>query len=252
MPHDTQELEDQFFVQLARPRVLLELFDQLPGVYMYIKDSKSRYVRANRVVCDVIGVKNSCDVIGRSDFDFFPPAIAAQYIAEDQRVIASQKPLYNQVWFVPGKNGIPRLYLCNKLPLLDHQGAVAGIAGMKRPYEQTSDASSGYGRVLEALMFVSDHYHSQIEVSDLAETAQLSVSQLQREFSRLFGITPSLYIREVRVGAARHLLESSDRSLSDIAHACGFYDQSHFTRYFKVSTGLSPSKYRQRFQSIHK
>ena len=52
----------------------------------------------------------------------------------------------------------------------------------------------------------------------------MKVSQLQ------FGITPIRYLREVRIGVARHLLESSDVDLSQIAAKCGFYDQSHLIR----------------------
>ena len=125
--------QDQFFKQLARPRTLLDLFDSIPGVYMYIKDAESRFVRANRVVCDVVGAGHPDELIGHTDFDFFPPAIAAQYVAEDQRVITTGESLSDQVWMVPGKNGVPRLYLCSKIPLLDQEEKVVGIAGVKRP-----------------------------------------------------------------------------------------------------------------------
>ena len=60
--------QDQFFQQLAAPRTLLDLFDFLPGVYMYIKDVESRFVRANRVVCDVVGVANPDELIGTYRF----------------------------------------------------------------------------------------------------------------------------------------------------------------------------------------
>lgn len=243
-----QSIEEQFFERLAQPWSLLELFDQLPDVYMYVKDTKSRFVRANRVVCDVVGVNDVEEIRGFDDFKFFPPAIAAQYIAEDRRVIASKTPLYNQVWFVPGCNGLPRLYLCNKIPLLDKQNQVLGIAGMKRPYEPKADSSKGFGRAIDVLVFVTENYGNELEIADLADRAQISVSQLQREFSQLFGITPSRYIKEVRVGVARHLLQSSDLPLSEVALECGFYDQSHFSRSFKSSTGISPLKYRQRFK----
>ena len=45
---------------------------------MYIKDAESSFVRANRVVCDVVGAGHPDELIGHTDFDFFPPAIAAQ------------------------------------------------------------------------------------------------------------------------------------------------------------------------------
>jgi transcriptional regulator GlxA family with amidase domain len=103
--------------------------------------------------------------------------------------------------------------------------------------------------LLKIVAFVTDHYREAIEVADLAAEAGLSVSQLQREFSRQFGITPSSYVREVRIGMARHLLETSDLSVSRVALDCGFYDQSHFNHHFKTVTGLTPLKYRQRFRT---
>jgi len=241
--------QDQFFKELARPRTLLDLFDSIPGVYMYIKDAESRFVRANRVVCDVVGAGHPDELIGHTDFDFFPPAIAAQYVAEDQRVITTGESLSDQVWMVPGKNGVPRLYLCSKIPLLDQEEKVVGIAGVKRPYEYSADDSAGYSRLVRVISFIIDNHAKYIEVKDMAEHVHLSVSQLQREFSQNFGITPSRYLREVRVGMVRHLLESSDLSLTQIASECGIYDQSHRTRHFKASTGLTPLKYRHPFRA---
>lgn len=245
----TQQWASQFFEGLARPDEWFDLFDRLPGIYLYVKDAEGRFVRANQVVCDVVGVGGPADLVGRTDFDFFPPAIAAQYVAEDRRVIASDRPLVNQVWLVPGSDGIPRMFLCNKIPLHARGGAVVGIAGVKRPYEHTAGRVEGYSRLLKVVAFVTDHYREAIEIADLAAEAGLSISQLQREFSRHFGITPTNYVREVRVGMARHLLETSDLSVSRIALECGFYDQSHLNHHFKTLTGLTPLKYRQRFRT---
>lgn len=248
-PPNQEAIQDRFFKQLSRQRDLLDLFDSIPGVYMYIKDAESRFIRANRVVCDVVGVADPNNLIGKTDFDFFPPAIAAQYVAEDKRVITSGRPLANQVWMVPGQNGVPRLYLCNKIPLTNAKQKVVGIAGVKRPFEYSDDDSAGYSRLTKAIAFVTENYQREIEVGDIAEHVFLSVSQLQREFSNNFDITPVRYLREVRIGVARHLLESSDFSLAQIATECGFYDQSHLSRHFKSSTGLTPMKYRTRFRN---
>ncbi len=247
-PHDPAAWQSQFFKQLARPTTLLDLFDAIPGVYMYVKDSESRFVQANRVVCEVVGVGHPDEMIGNTDFDYFPPAIAAQYVVEDQRVITSGEPLSDQVWIVPGKGSVPRLYLCSKIPLYDRQGHVVGIAGMKRPYEYSGDESAGYSRLVSVIAFVTENYAQDIEVADMADHVHLSASQLQREFSKSFGISPMRYLREVRIGVVRHLLESSDLRLSQIAAQCGFSDQSHLSRHFKSSTGLTPLKYRQRFR----
>lgn len=239
---------DRFFRSLAQPDSLLDLFDPLPGIYLYVKDSAGCFIRVNQVVCDVIGVKSASEAVGRSDFDFFPPAVAAQYAAEDRRVISSGEPLSDQVWLVPDQRGFPHLYLCSKIPLFARDGSVAGLAGVKRPYEHTDAGPEGYGRLLKVVAYVSDHYAEPIEVAQLAAHVELSVSQLQREFARYFRITPTAYIREVRISVARHLLETSDSTIADIALSCGFSDQSHFSHRFRQLTGLTPLRYRQRFR----
>ncbi len=239
------ESQDEFFASLAKPIALLDLFEFLPDVYMYVKDLEGRYMRVNRVACQVMGAADQSAVFGKNDFDFFPPAVASQYVEEDRRVIEVAKPLTNQVWLVPGAAGVPRWYLCNKIPLFDREGRVVGIAGVKRPYEHAGAAPTGYARLLKVVEFVTERFGQPIEVSELANLVDLSVSQLQREFGRLFGITPVQYIREVRVGVACHLLETSSQTLTNIAVHCGFYDQSHFTRTFKRAVGVAPSQYRE-------
>ena len=243
----TAAWQKAFFNSLGEPFALLELFEYLPLVYMYVKACDGRYLRANQVVCGVVGVQNDDEMIGKTDFDFFPPAIAAQYVDEDRRVIESAAPLTDQIWLVPDNNGIPQIYSCTKIPLFDQKQAVIGIAGVKRPYEQSATAAGAHARLLKVVEFVTTHFGEEIAVADLAEQANLSASQLHREFSRCFGITPNHYIREVRIGVARHLLESDQRTMAEIAAQCGFYDQSHFSRQFKTSTGLSPLQYRKRF-----
>jgi AraC-like DNA-binding protein len=244
-----EQLARRFFASLERPDELFDLFDPLPGIYLYVKDCDSRFMRGNQVVCDVVGVASPAELVGRTDFDFFPPAIAAQYLAEDRRVLAADKVLANQVWLVPGSDGVPHLYLCNKIPLHGRDGKVVGIAGVKRPYEHSAGKLEGFSRLLNVVAFVTEHYPETIEVTDLASHAGLSVSQLQREFAKHFGITPTNYIRQVRIGMARHLLETSDSSVSQIALDCGFYDQSHFNHHFKTLTGLTPRRYRERFRA---
>ena len=247
----TELWRSRLFDRIENPLDCLDLFDFLPQVYMYAKAADGRYLRANRVVRRVMGVQCESQIIGKSDFDFFPPAIATQYVEEDRRVIAAKAPLTDQIWLVPNSNGVPQIYSCNKIPLFDKKGTVIALAGVKRPYEDADVADAGHGSLLKVVQFVTTHYGEEIVVADLAKKASLSSSQLHREFGRLFGITPNHYLREVRVGVARHLLESTQQSIAAIAAETGFYDQSHFTRQFKLSTGLTPTAYRKAFSPFH-
>ena len=62
-------------------------------------------------------------------------------------------------------------------------------------------------------------------------------------------VTPSRYLASLRVNRARHLLETTDLSISDIAQTCGFYDHSHFVRVFRRERGVTPGEYRQQHRS---
>ncbi|MFK8112156.1 MAG: helix-turn-helix domain-containing protein [Rubripirellula sp.] len=244
---EIQQWRSHVLESLINPVGFLDLFEFLPQVYMYVKAADGRYLRVNHVVCRVMGVQCESEVVGKTDFDFFPPAIATQYVDEDRRVIESAQTLRDQVWLVPNSDGVPQIYSCNKIPFFDKQGKVTALAGVKRPFEHSDTIPAGHGRLMKVVRFVTTHYGEEIVVGDLAAEANLSQSQLQREFSRLFGITPSRYLREVRVGVARHLLETTQTPMSQIAIDSGFYDQSHFSKQFKTSTGLTPRQYRQNY-----
>jgi AraC-like DNA-binding protein len=68
--------------------------------------------------------------------------------------------------------------------------------------------------------------------------------QISRQFHQHFGCTISEYMRRVRIARAQVLLSYRDLELSEIALACGFFDQSHFTTAFRRLTGMPPHQYR--------
>jgi len=140
-----------FLESLSEPLSLLQLFEFLPQVYMYLKHVESRFVWVNQLVCDIVSVKNESELTGKTDFDFFPPPITTQYVTEDRHVMSLRKTLRDQVWLVPGTNGVPRLYLCNKIPLFNLDKEVIGVAGLKRPYEHSGHAPACYGRMMKTV-----------------------------------------------------------------------------------------------------
>jgi PAS domain-containing protein len=60
---------------------ILALVDVLPDVFLFVKDRASRFVRANRAFLVMHGCRSNADVVGRTDHDFHPPALATQYAA---------------------------------------------------------------------------------------------------------------------------------------------------------------------------
>ena len=243
----SQPFDRDLLRRLADPRVPFELFDHVPGVYLFIKDREHRFVKVNRGTLQLHACQKEDEMLGRTDFDFHPPAFASQYTEEDRRVMDSRRTLSDQVWLVTGADGMPHWYLSTKIPLIGMAGEVIGIAGVMRPFDHTGEAPGEYRRLTPALEFVLERFGDRITVGDIAKKAHLSVSHLQREFQRIFGMTPSDYLLRVRLLMARRRLEQTNEPIGKLALDCGFYDQSHFTRAFRRATGLRPLDYRRRF-----
>jgi PAS domain S-box-containing protein len=222
----------------------LALFDALPDVYLFIKDRESRFVKVNDAWLAMHGC-SAAEALGRSDYDYHPPALAAQYVAEDRQVMRSGKPLRDQAWLVGDHTGMPHWYLCTKVPLFDGNGQVTGIAGVLRPFDHAGNAPDEYKRLTPVMQYVLANYQKQLNVADLARRASLSASQLQREFRRLFDMAVGEYVLRVRLLMARRRLRATGDAVGRIAAECGFYDQAHFTRAFRRHAGQTPLEYRR-------
>jgi len=92
--------------------------------------------------------------------------------------------------------------------------------------------------------FIETHLEESISVETLASIAALSMCHFARAFKQSQGMTPHDYVVRRRVKRAQELLAQTDLSLSEIALAVGFADQSHCARRFREHVGLSPSRYR--------
>jgi AraC family transcriptional regulator len=96
--------------------------------------------------------------------------------------------------------------------------------------------------------YIVEHLDSRIRTRDLAAVAKLSVGHFTRTFHYTFGITPTQYLIQERVRRAKEMLSSTSESLSDIAIECGLCDQSHLTRVFRRSVGVTPGMWRREFR----
>ena len=91
--------------------------------------------------------------------------------------------------------------------------------------------------------YIRTYYQRDITVSDLANVAGLSRAHLTRAFSAIYHTPPHVYLNAVRLAQARTLIRLG-MPLATVALECGFADQSHLTRRFKGSVGVTPSEWR--------
>ncbi len=90
-------------------------------------------------------------------------------------------------------------------------------------------------------------YFEQVEkltLDNLAKEANVHPVHLSRSFPKYFNCSLSEYIRKIRIEKSFQLLLNSNMRLTDISYACGFSDQSHFSRCFKTAGGMSPKAFR--------
>jgi PAS domain S-box-containing protein len=165
---------------LARERNLLRtLIDTMPDM-IYVKDAQSRFVVANLAIAHFMGAATSEDLLGKTDFDCYPPDLAARYYADEQEIIRSGRPLLNRQEPGLGRDGHQRWFLTNKVPLRDGPGNVIGLIGIGRDvteHVQADEALHGYARQLEVLREAVQTLGSSLQLNEILE---LILQQIKR------------------------------------------------------------------------
>ncbi|NOX99518.1 MAG: AraC family transcriptional regulator [Verrucomicrobia bacterium] len=118
-------------------------------------------------------------------------------------------------------------------------------------FEKDGSFSGELSSRMRVEAYVRDLHNRFFEDENLDEAARrIGVSRrgLTSGFREITGHSRQTWIRKLRIEHARHLLESTDRSIDAVAFECGFNDLSHFYRCFKMEAGKSPKNYRVKHQ----
>ncbi|WP_404387383.1 AraC family transcriptional regulator [Ligilactobacillus animalis] len=103
--------------------------------------------------------------------------------------------------------------------------------------------------VEQAIYLISQSF-PQVSANFLADQIGLDRSYLGKRFKRATGMTIQAYLKNYRITQARHLIESTDLSLLQIAQACGYERPDSLTRAFKQTYGLTPSNFKQQQEAV--
>jgi transcriptional regulator GlxA family with amidase domain len=103
--------------------------------------------------------------------------------------------------------------------------------------------------IAELVSWVRGHLDDDLSVPALARRAAMSPRHFARVFAAEVGTTPAAWVEQVRLEAARGALEDSERSVKQIAAACGFSSASAMHRVFVRRLGVAPTAYRARFRT---
>jgi len=103
-------------------------------------------------------------------------------------------------------------------------------------------------RIEETLISVESNLAQTLNIQDLAESTNLSISHFQHLFKQEVGKNFTQYMKDLRLQKARELLETSHLRIKEIRVKIGATDETHFLRDFKQKFGKTPSHYRRFFR----
>ena len=134
---------------------------------------------------------------------------------------------------------------------LAHEAARELVLFLRRPGGQPQMSvslaaqASEMTNIRELQIWIAEHLRARLSVEDLADRMAMSVRNFERVFTREVGTTPSQYVLQARVEAARRQLERTDRGLKQVASAAGFGSADVMRRAFVRRLGITPRRYRE-------
>lgn len=91
--------------------------------------------------------------------------------------------------------------------------------------------------------YMIDHYNEDIDLNELTRMFGYSYSSFRKQFKARTGVSPHLYIIDLRMNRAVDLLRSNRYTVSEVAFMVGYEDSSYFTRLFRKHKGCTPSAF---------
>ncbi len=239
-----KNIENSSLIDKLCKNDVLAMLDLVPDVLFWIKDRHGRFVYGNQAFLEHQAIPSLEQLAGKTDFDCSPDYLAAQYVRDDGYVLRGGE-VTNRLEMNTTDNGTVAWFSTSKRPIRNSRGLVIGSYGMTRHFEKLANASSDIEAIRAPVEFIRTHYAQDISVADVALTAHLSVSALERRFKKHLNKTPRRFLVETRLEQARRLLVESDAPIADVAYRAGFSDHSYFSQQFRRFFGVLPSEFRR-------
>ncbi len=118
--------------ELAHSAQLLNTIANTSRDLIYVKNTKGEFQIASQAVARLVGAKTGDELIGKSDFDFFPYELANKYYTDEQNIIQAGEPLIDIEEASVYPDGTPVWLLTTKIPYRAADGTLLGLVGIGR------------------------------------------------------------------------------------------------------------------------
>ena len=230
--------------QMGQPFTAEALFDCLPDVVFFIKDTDGQYVAVNYTLVERCGLREKRQLIGHTPSEHQGSLLGRGYEAQDRQVLTTGQTITKQLELHMYPNRNVGWCLTTKLPLFDANKRVVGLVGVSQDLRLPDLTTADYEQVAAAVRYAENNIAAAPTVRMLANVASMSTYRLDRRMQRVFGLTTGQWMLKLRLDIARQQLIESDLAIATVALNVGYSDQSAFTRQFRRATGLSPSRFR--------
>lgn len=105
--------------------------------------------------------------------------------------------------------------------------------------------------VEQARLWLEQRFTEPVSIAGLASELHVSQAALIRRFRAIHGVTPSIFLRDLRLSVAQRLLAHPGRSIDSVAAAVGYADSRTFRAMFKKATGQSAHEWRREYLSVN-
>ncbi len=129
-------------------RLIRTIIDIIPD-QIFVRDRQCRFILNNKSDAQKMGVSDPESLVGKSDDDYFPPALAAQYQADDRMVMETGQSLINQEEPLIAVDGQEYCILTSKVPLYNDQKQVIGLVGISRDITERKRAEQQLIQAME-------------------------------------------------------------------------------------------------------
>lgn len=120
------------------------------------------------------------------------------------------------------------------------------FARIRHPAPQVIAGRLTHPQLQRVRDFMEAHLADKIALEDLAALVDLDRFRFLKQFKRAVGMTPHAWLLRLRLETALKLMhQRAGISMTEVAYAVGFFDQSHFTRAFRSAYGTTPARFRQ-------